>query len=196
MYAHTVSNDSLPVIFAPMTLRDVPDVDQLEQRCFPTPWSAATYRHELRHNPQSHYWVVRPRPEVLQSEGTNIPSLLGYGGYWFVVDEAHIVTIATHPAWRRRKLGTWLLINMLDEARNAGAIQATLEVRVSNIAAKTLYERLGFIEVGYRKEYYPRTEPMGRGEDAILMTLFGLELDNVWQALQRERNAITFTLAD
>lgn len=196
MSPHNVSSRSLPVSFAPMTLRDVPDVDRLERRCFPTPWSASTYRHELRHNPRSHYWVVRPRLELLQRVRASIPSLLGYGGYWLIVDEAHIVTFATHPAWRRRKVGTWLLINMLGEAREAGALQATLEVRAGNVAAKTLYARLGFIEVGYRKEYYPRTDPEIPGEDAVLMTLFGLDIDKVWQELQRQRDAITFALPD
>lgn len=191
---------SFPLRFRPMVLDDVPAVDQLERRCFPTPWPASAYRRELRHNEQSHYWVVCPQPDLLRPEpehagrNINIPSLFGYGGYWLVIDEAHIVTIATHPDWRRRKLGAWLLINMLAEARNAGAIQATLEVRANNSAAKALYEGMGFIEVGYRKGYYPPTKFMGRREDAILMTLFGLDIANVWQALDERCSAITFTL--
>jgi ribosomal-protein-alanine N-acetyltransferase len=182
---------SPPVTFEPMRLRDIPQIQRLEQLCFPTPWSPETYRRELRSNPHGHYWVVRPRSRWRETA----PSILAYGGYWLVGDEAHIVTIATHPEWRRRKLGAWLLINMLEKAREAGAIQATLEVRVGNEAARGLYTTLGFIEVGYRTAYYPPTEPSGEGEDALLLTLFGLDIERVWQDLARKRDAIGAALS-
>lgn len=180
-----------PILCEAMRLRDVPQIERLEQASFPTPWSADTYRREIRNNPHGHYWVVRPRKRWQ----TNAPPILAYGGYWLVDDEAHIVTIATHPEWRRRKIGAWLLITMLEKARDAGAIQATLEVRVGNTAARGLYTKLGFIEVGLRKAYYPPTEPLGTGEDALLLTLFGLDIDKVWQSLAQQREAITASLA-
>jgi ribosomal-protein-alanine N-acetyltransferase len=81
--------------------------------------------------------------------------------------EAHIVTIATHPDFRRQGLGRRLLQAMIDKAIDAGALEITLEVRASNYAAQALYRSMGFVVVGVRKHYYH-----DNGEDAILMTLF------------------------
>jgi ribosomal-protein-alanine N-acetyltransferase len=166
------------LLFTPMRLADVDTIGQLEQICFPAPWSAATYRRELQHNRFSSYWVIRPNngdaPAVL-------PPILAYGGYWLMSNEAHIATIATHPQWRRRKLGEWLLLGMIAQARPSGAYAATLEVRLSNLAAQALYEKLGFVEVGVRKRYY-----RDNGEDARLMTLFNLDDGAVWRRLSQQ----------
>jgi len=180
-----------PVLFGPMVLDDVPDVIQLEQVCFPTPWPARAYRRELQHNPHSFYWVVRPAMLPHGStHDTKVPPILAYGGYWLTEDEAHIVTLATHPDWRQRKLGAWLLINMLQRARADGARHATLEVRAGNRAAQALYKKLGFVEVGRRKGYYPPTRLFGRAEDALLLTLFGLDTGPVWRALRHAKEQI------
>ena len=152
----------METIFAPMTLGDVPIVGELELLCFSAPWSPDTYRNELLHNRFSNYWVLRP------AETTNgVPPILAYGGYWLMGDEVHIVTLATHPRYRRRGLSERLLLQMIDECRARGARIVTLEVRVSNHAAQKLYAKLGFVEVGRRRAYYH-----DNGEDALLMTLF------------------------
>lgn len=150
-------------VFSPMTLADVPFVGTLEPLCFPAPWSADTYRNELLHNQYSRYWVLRPA----SNGARGLPPILAYGGYWLLGDEAHIVTIATHPQHRRRGLGEHLLRCLIDEAQANGALSVTLEVRAGNVGAKELYRKWGFIEVGLRKGYYH-----DNGEDAILMTLF------------------------
>lgn len=161
--------------FSPMTQDDVPMVVELELLCFPTPWSAFTYRNELR-NRHGSYWVVRPGPNVPPETA---PPILGYGGMWLMGDEAHITTFATHPAWRRRHLGEWLMIHLVGAARAAGATIVTLEVRVGNAPAIALYRKLGFEPVGLRRGYYQDT-----GEDAHLLTLFGVDEDVIWRRLE------------
>jgi len=84
---------------------------------------------------------------------------------WLMVDEAHITTFAVHPAWRRQKIGERLLLAFLDVAVARQAREATLEVRLSNISARRLYEKYGFRPVGLRPRYYSDD-----GEDALIMT--------------------------
>lgn len=152
--------DASQVLIQPMSLQDIPIIEALEKACFPEPWSGDVYRHELAHNRLSAYWVVRPAQR-------SAPPILAYGGYWLTPPEAHIVTIATHPDYRRQGLGHALMVWMIERARAGGATEVTLEVRASNDAAQALYAHMGFITVGRRKEYYRDNR-----EDAILMTLF------------------------
>ncbi len=156
-------------IFTPMTLADVPMVGYLEPLCFPAPWSAETYRNELLHNQYSAYFVLRPVP----GSAPELPSVLAYAGYWLMGDEAHIVTLATHPDFRRLGLGEKLLVGLVAAAKGAGARSVTLEVRVSNVAAQALYAKWGFLTVGRRRGYY-----RDNGEDALLLTLFFGEPEN------------------
>lgn len=151
------------VTLQPMSIHDIPIIEELEKRCFSAPWSGDVYRHELTSNRLGSYWVMRRTAE--SGEGT--PPILAYGGYWLMGQEAHIVTIATHPDFRRQGLGRRLLQAMIDKAIEAGALEITLEVRASNYAAQALYKSIGFVVVGVRKHYYH-----DNGEDAILMTLF------------------------
>jgi ribosomal-protein-alanine N-acetyltransferase len=150
-------------IFRPMTLADVPAIGELEILCFPAPWSPDTYRNELLHNRFGNYWVMEP----MATAEPALPPIVAYGGYWMMGDEVHIVTVATHPQFRRQGLSEGLMRFMIDECRKAGAALVTLEVRVTNTAAQQLYTKLGFVEVGRRKRYY-----RDNGEDALLMTLF------------------------
>jgi ribosomal-protein-alanine N-acetyltransferase len=94
-----------------------------------------------------------------------VSRVLGYGGFWAIVDEAHISTIAVHPDWRGRGLGAMVLAALIDTAILRGAAEVTLEVRVSNEIAQNLYRRYGFVEVGRRKKYY-----RDNNEDALIMT--------------------------
>lgn len=159
--------------FGRLSMAELSAVDAIEQASFSTPRSIAFYRRELTQNRLGAYWAVRPAvPEQA------LPPVLAYGGYWLPGDEAHIVVIATHPAWRRHKLGEWLLLEMVAVARRNGAASATLEVRHHNLAARHFYAGLGFVEVGVRKRYYRDT-----GEDAHLLTRFGLDDDASWQPL-------------
>jgi ribosomal-protein-alanine acetyltransferase len=101
----------------------------------------------------------------LQSAICNLPfAVLAYGGFWLMVDEAHIATIASHPDWRGCGLGQYLLVALLEAARDRGARLATLEVRAGNRPAQQLYRKLGFEIVGFRPHYYRD------GEDGLIMT--------------------------
>ena len=149
--------------FRPMVLSDIPEVVQLERLCFHSPWSADTFRLELSGNRFARYWVLAPEPD----EGEALPPILAYGGYWLTGDEAHIVNVASHPDFRRQGFGRQIMQAMMAMALDSGAFAIMLEVRQSNVAAQRLYEQLGFITVGERREYYQDNK-----EDAILMTYF------------------------
>ncbi len=159
--------------FVPMTAADLPAVMELEQVSFPSPWAIDTYRRELTTRNGS-YWVVRPgikrEPEL--------PRILAYAGMWLLGEDAHITTIATHPEWRQRRIGEWLLLKMIDVARSHGVSAMTLEVRIRNYPALALYEKLGFVAVGLRRGYYQDT-----GEDARLLTLYAIDHPTVWEKL-------------
>lgn len=85
---------------------------------------------------------------------------------WFIIDEVHIATIAVDPDYRRLKIGQKLLAAILKDALAMGAQHAFLEVRETNIAARSMYRRFGFQEVGKRPHYYSDSQ-----EDGILMNL-------------------------
>ena len=89
----------------------------------------------------------------------------GLVGLWFVMDEAHVVIIGNRPADRRKGIGELLLIAAMEAAIRRGARLVTLEVRSSNKAARALYYKYGFREVGVRKRYYA-----DNNEDAVIMT--------------------------
>ena len=93
--------------------------------------------------------------------------LLGYVWCRFVLDEGEIGNVATAPEERRRGAAAALLSALFAEAERRDAAQLGLEVRESNRAARSLYEKTGFLTVGKRKNYYEK--PV---EDAILMTKF------------------------
>lgn len=145
-----------PYCLRAMQTADLPAVYAIDQLSFPTPARPGTYEHELTQT------NVPVSYQVLLAAGV----LIGYAGFWLQGgDEAHVVTIATHPQWRRRGLGELLLLNLLYLARAAGAALATLEVRRSNRAAQALYEKYGFALAGERRRYYRDTN-----EDALIYT--------------------------
>jgi ribosomal-protein-alanine acetyltransferase len=101
---------------------------------------------------------------VLVAEADNQP--VGFGVLGRAHDSAEIESLAVSPAFRRRGLGREICERLLAWARNRGATQAFLEVRVSNAAAQSLYESLGFQESGVRRAYYQDPD-----EDALVMTM-------------------------
>lgn len=156
----------------PMVLADLDAVMGLEPVLFVgDPWPRSVYVYELTKSEYSFFRVIRGQmPEQ--------PPILAYGGAWLLVDTAHIGTIGAHPAWQGKGLGTWLLLHLIDDARALGAVEVTLEVRVSNARAQGMYAKLGFVKVGRRRRYYRDT-----GEDALLMTLADLPTGVVQEAL-------------
>jgi len=170
-----------------MSVRDIDAVMAIEYEAFSAPWSARAYDYELRYNEMARYYVARvqndlpaPTPPArlsllqrlfarggnpLANSASPRAPLVGYAGFWLMVDDAHISTLATHRDWRRRGIGELLLLAMLDGAAESGMRAMTLEARVSNVRAQALYRKYGFEVVGERKQYYS-----DNGEDALIMT--------------------------
>ena len=89
---------------------------------------------------------------------------VGYIGIWEIFEEAHITTLAVLPEFRGKKIAQALLIRAFDDCREKKVKYITLEVRVSNKAAKNLYEKFGMKSLGVRKGYY-----QDNNEDALIM---------------------------
>ncbi|GMW02446.1 MAG: hypothetical protein AMXMBFR84_35820 [Candidatus Hydrogenedentota bacterium] len=139
--------------FEPIELKHLDAIMLIEPEAYPEPWTEAMFRDEIRGN-RSYFYVVNLGPE-----------LIGYGGFWLVVDEAHITSVTIRNDLRGRGYGRCLLAYLLEVAVKVGAEVATLEVRTSNAVARELYASMGFRVAGLRKKYYPKSN-----EDAIIMT--------------------------
>ncbi len=139
------------IIMEVMQPKDINSVYEIELLSFSSPWSKATFLSEIIENRFATYIVARLEGQII-----------GYGGMWLIIDEAHITTLAVLPAYRKRKLGGKILSALIDLAEQIGALRLTLEVRVSNLPARKLYEKYGFVVRGVRKKYY-------QDEDAYIM---------------------------
>lgn len=138
-----------------MTAQDLDGVMRVELESFPLPWSRESYLGELSNSFASYL--------VCDLEG----EIIGFGGIWVVFDEAHITNVAIASARRQRGLGTMLMERLEAIAREKRAQRILLEVRTSNYSAQRMYNNLGYIPTGLRKEYYTDNQ-----EDAIIMTKF------------------------
>jgi ribosomal-protein-alanine N-acetyltransferase len=170
-----VARPPLNVAVEPMQLADIAAVQAIERASFSAPWPPNAYLTELQSNRLAHYMVVRAGSEVV-----------GYAGLWLMVDEAHVTTFAIHPDWRRQGLGERLLLALLDLAIERRSSEATLEVRLSNLPARRLYEKFGFRPVGIRPRYYT-----DNNEDALIMTTDRLDGAAMRQRLASLRAAIS-----
>lgn len=147
-----------------MTVDDLEGVLEIERVSFSNPWPRDQFERELK-NPLSYAFtakVIHP----LEGKGLMI---IGYTIFWLVTDEAHILNIAVHPAFRRRGVAKALLRFTLELLFKKGGKEVFLEVRRSNLAARRLYKGFGFKEIGVRRGYYTDNQ-----EDAIVM---GLEME-------------------
>lgn len=135
-----------------LVLEDAPAIAELEKRCFSDPWSEKSIASEV-HNPLA-YWLVA-------EEGGEI---LGYIGSQSVLDAADVMNLAVSPEHRRKGFGEKLIKALTRHLQENGVIALLLEVRVSNAPAISLYEKLGFVQVGRRPRYY--TNPR---EDALIL---------------------------
>ena len=137
-----------------MTYDDVPQVAAIERQCFPDPWSERMLREHLD-NQCAAALVARGE------DGT----ILGYGGLLVAADEGYITNIAVRPEYRRQGIAADILGVFENFARGNRLAFLTLEVRSSNAAARSLYEKLGYVQAGVRRNYYEHPR-----EDAIIMT--------------------------
>jgi ribosomal-protein-alanine N-acetyltransferase len=166
-----VARPPVMVAVEAMRVEDLPTVHEIERQSFTTPWPAHAYRTEIESNRLAHYLVVRVDGQVV-----------AFAGMWLMVDEAHITTFAVHPAWRRQRIAERLLLVQLDLAVQRHAREATLEVRLSNIAARRLYEKYGFRPVGVRPRYYSDDN-----EDGLIMTTETLDGPQMTSRIERLR---------
>jgi ribosomal-protein-alanine N-acetyltransferase len=144
----------------PMKLIDIPRVHEIDVLSFPLPWPENSFLFEMTENPSTLALVAEVTPPDAG------PVVIGMVVDWIVVDEAHIATIAIHPAFRGNGYGRQLLAETLRQSIQHGAILATLEVRETNMIAQQMYRAFGFSPVGRRLHYYK-----DNNEDAIIMTL-------------------------
>ncbi len=151
------------VLIRRMTPADLQAVLAIDRQSFPIPWSENTYRHELNNVRSTRLLVAEVKHRLRKR-------VVGYVGFWYVVDEAHISTLAVAPEFRGRGIGRRLLRAALDMAVQMGCRRATLEVRPSNEIAIGLYRSCGFQVVGRRPRYY-----RDNNEDALIMTLEPIE---------------------
>jgi [ribosomal protein S18]-alanine N-acetyltransferase len=183
-----------PYRVEPMRWDDVPQVMAIERDSFTLPWSDYTYRHEILENRNAHYfvarrvdgWISKPVSWWGRLFKREVPApVVGYGGFWAVIDEAHISTIASDVKWRGHGIGELMLLAMIERGIELGAHEVTLEVRVSNSVAQNLYRKYGFEVVGRRPAYYRDND-----EDADLMTVSGVYTTEYQARLKALREAL------
>jgi ribosomal-protein-alanine N-acetyltransferase len=169
-----------------MKHEDIPQVAQIDREAFPGEWvfrSQSSYKRDLD-NSSVRYIVACNKRDVSESEGQAIQKLpwfkrlfgyerhlnvseniVGFSGFWMMMEEAHIIAIGVRDGYRRLGIGEGLLIATIELAQILDANVVTLEVRASNEVAQELYKKYGFRVVGRRPRYYSSD-----GEDAIIMS--------------------------
>jgi [ribosomal protein S18]-alanine N-acetyltransferase len=167
---------------------DIAEVAAIDKMSFTPAWSARSYQFEISESTYSYMVVLeqstdKPKPgwRRLVPGLNNLPGLnslpglngahegqrvVAYGGMWHIMDEAHISTIATHPEQRGNGWGEIVLAGMIRRGMMLRAVQAVLEVRVSNSVAQNLYQKYGFKTVATKPHYYH-----SNNEDAYEMHL-------------------------
>lgn len=139
-----------------MRPQDVPQVMEIESVSFGRHhWSDESFYNEISNHVGRYYTLLN----------LETSQVLGYCGFWLILDEAHITTIAVRPEFRGHSLGELMLLQTLDRSMATSIHWATLEVRVSNYNAQNLYYKYGFNSVGVRPRYYQDNQ-----EDALIMT--------------------------
>lgn len=138
-----------------MMLEDIDGVMKIDNESFSVPWSRETFLLEIG-SPVSSYLVAVNEAGLI----------LGYGGFYMILDQVEITNIAVGCEFRGQGIGKLLLEGLLKLAIVARALVVNLDVRESNVAAKALYNSFGFKEVGRRKGYYQKPE-----EDSLLLSL-------------------------
>ncbi len=138
-----------------MTAFHITEIAELEKECFSSPWSEEGLKSELT-NEFARFFVA-------VSDG----KIAGYIGSHNVLGEVYVTNVAVFEKFRRKGIAQKLIEALLETSKNENAELVTLEVRKSNISAISLYEKMNFISVGERKDFYEKPK-----ENAILMTYY------------------------
>lgn len=175
----------------PLTPENLPAILELDRLCFGGLWTSEGYQRELDSDCSDLLGLFLC---PLTSSGAGIlpaspyphPRLIGIGCLWAILEEAHITILGIHPEYRKYGLGQAMLVGLMTSALGRKLERATLEVRVSNVAAISLYEKYGFKKAGCRKGYYQDT-----GEDGLILWRGGLhhrEFPEILRGWQQEVN--------
>jgi ribosomal-protein-alanine N-acetyltransferase len=193
--------------------KDISQALEIDREAFPTQWprpSYTSFKQELRNRLACYIVVAKPIENEIATQSsenkgffhrlrhlfdqerffgddtasTSKEHIVGIAGFWIMVDEAHITTLATRNACRRQGIGERLLIKIIEMAAQLHADVVTLEARISNKQAQTLYEKYGFQKVGVRRAYYT-----DNGEDAVIMTTDSLTSSAFQSRFQRLKQA-------
>ncbi|MEA5599406.1 ribosomal protein S18-alanine N-acetyltransferase [Rivularia sp. UHCC 0363] len=160
----------------PLSNEHLSAILELDKICFGGLWSEAAYERE----------IDSPNSEM---QGlfcfNNADKLLGMGCFWSILEEAHITILAVNPQYHRQGIGAALLYSLIETARDRGLERATLEVRASNQAAISLYEKFGFKTAGKRRRYY-----QDNGEDALILWLGGIQKPDFPETLAKQLGVI------
>lgn len=135
-----------------MEICHIKKIYSIEKECFSIPWSEKSFYNELTKNKMAIYNVAMIDDEIV-----------GYGGMWHVVNEGHFTNVAVKKEHRGKGVGSEIIKNLINIAKEKEMIGVTLEVRKSNNVAQKVYKKYGFNIDGIRKEYYENRE------DAIIM---------------------------
>lgn len=130
----------------------VAQIAELEKQCFSDPWSEKSVASELEN------------PLALWLAAVENGRVLGYAGSQTVMDETDMMNIAVHPDFRHQGIAKGLIESLIAELKERGSRCLTLEVRLSNMPAVSLYEKLGFTQIGRRPNYYRNPK-----EDALIL---------------------------
>ena len=198
----------------PITSLDSRQLVEVERDAFPTLWPPTSFNRELNNKLASYLAAVAledmseageaDEPEEAPTSGLlarmgaalwrafpilgpgpgNGDYILGYLGLWQVVDDAHVVSVGVRTPFRRHGVGEALLIRAIETAMGWGSRYVTLEVRVSNRGAQSLYDKYGFKRVGVRKRYY-----LDNNEDAYIMTTDSILSEEYKETFARLREA-------
>jgi ribosomal-protein-alanine N-acetyltransferase len=188
-----------------MEYEDIPQVAQIDREAFPGEWvfrSQSAYKQDLD-NPSIRYIVAYKKKKMSESEGqatqkvpwfkrlfgyqlglTTSEDIVGFSGFWMMIQEAHIIAIGVRDGCRRLGIGEGLLIATIELAQRLNANVVTLEVRASNRIAQELYKKHGFQAVGRRLRYYSSD-----GEDAIIMSTDNIASKAFQASFQQLKNA-------
>ena len=147
-------SDKLKISITPLTKADIDEVDEIACKAYGAHhWSKDSFYSELQ-NKLAQYYIARLEDNTIA----------GFAGYWCIIDEAHITTIAVAPEFFRRHIGEALLKAMLEDCYSKKVKYLTLEVRESNMPAISMYQKYGFQSFGVRKGYY-----QDNNESALIM---------------------------
>lgn len=130
------------MIIRPMTEEDIQAAAVLEKENFSEPWSANSFLEEIRKD--SSIYLVAYEEDTL----------VGVCGLVTSLDEGEVLNVSVNKLFRQRGIAYKMLSRLLEEGQNRGILHFTLEVREGNLAARTLYEKLGFVCEGIRPGFY------------------------------------------